>query len=46
MKLKLAHNPIKKTRQVLFKLRAPNDMKKEDLFVKSWIITDPEPVFP
>jgi hypothetical protein len=24
-----------------FKRQAPNDMKKEDLYAKSWIITDP-----
>ena len=26
----------------LFKRQAPNDMKKEDLIAKWWIITDPE----
>jgi hypothetical protein len=40
MKLRLAHNPITRTRMHLFKRHAPNDMKKEDLLVKRWIITD------
>jgi hypothetical protein len=41
MELRLAHNPIPRTRTLLFKQRAPNDMKKEDLLVKWWIITEP-----
>ena len=40
MKLRLAHNPTMRTRMLLFKRHAPNDMKKEDLIAKCWIITD------
>ena len=43
MKLRVAHNPTTRTRMRLFKRRAPNDMKKEDLIAKWWIITDPKP---
>jgi hypothetical protein len=35
-----AHNKATKTRKRLFKRKAPNDMKKEDLIAKWWIITD------
>jgi hypothetical protein len=34
-----------RTRMRFFKPKAPNDMKKGDLNVKSWIITDPELIF-
>src|SRR5580698_4451430 len=56
-KLRLAHNPRTGTRMRFFTLlfmllcmlfckrRAPNDMKKEDLIAKWWIITDPGPDF-
>ena len=37
---RLAHTPRARTRTRLFKPKAPNDMKNEDLSVKSWIITD------
>jgi hypothetical protein len=43
IKLRLAHNPSR-TRMLLFKRLAPNDMKKGDLIAKWWIITDPEAV--
>jgi hypothetical protein len=44
MKLRLADTPSTRTRTLLFKRRAPNDMKKGDLVAKRWIITDPSPV--
>ena len=33
-------NPTMRTRMLLFKRHAPNDMKKEDLIAKWWIIAD------
>jgi hypothetical protein len=40
MKLTLGSKRTTRTRTILFKRKAPNDMKNEDLNVKSWIITD------
>jgi hypothetical protein len=40
-RLKPAHRPSTKTRTYFFKRQAPNDMKKEDLIAKWWIIADP-----
>jgi hypothetical protein len=40
MKPTLANTRMTGTRTVLFKRKAPNDMKNGDLNVKSWIITD------
>jgi hypothetical protein len=43
-KLRAAHTPTAQTRMRLFKREAPNNMKKEDLVAKWWIITDPVPL--
>jgi len=40
-KLRADHTPTTQTRMRLFKREAPNNMKKEDLVAKWWIITDP-----
>src|SRR5579859_747715 len=40
VKLTLANNAITEARMHFFKRQAPNDMKKEDLVAKWWIITD------
>jgi hypothetical protein len=42
-RLRVAHNPSTGTRMRLIKRQAPNDMKKEDLIAKRWIIADLEP---
>jgi hypothetical protein len=42
--VRLAHTPTTQTRMRLFKREAPNNMKKEDLVAKWWIITDPVPL--
>src|ERR1700756_764485 len=41
MQIRQAHNPTVTARMRFFKRAAPNNMKKEDLLVKSRIITDP-----
>jgi len=42
---RLAHNPTTTIRTRLVKRQAPKNMKKVDLTVKSWIITDPNCAF-
>jgi len=44
LKLRAIHTPSTQTRMLLFKREAPNNMKKEDLIAKWWIITDPAPM--
>jgi hypothetical protein len=41
-RVRLPHTPSTTTKMRLFKRQAPNDMKKEDLIAKCWIIADPE----
>jgi len=43
IRLATAHKPTIRTRMLLFKRRAPNNMKKGDLSAKWWIIADPNP---
>jgi hypothetical protein len=44
-KFTLAHNPTTNIRTRFVKRQAPKNMKKVDLTVKSWIITDPNRAF-